>query len=190
MSRSWHEEITEVALGCAPQLYNAAYRLTRNEAEAEDLVQNAYAEAFQAAHQLRSLAACKVWLFRILRNRFLSDRRRAAARPQLVVLDGGVEAAAEEQQQHVLQRMGEVERAAVARHVGKAIRGALEKLPEEMSTAVLLCDADGFRYEQIAEIMECPIGTVRSRIARGRALLVRELASHAQRLGIGKGRAS
>src|SRR2546426_2706328 len=178
------DEFAFAALGFLSALYNAAHRLTGNEADAEDLVQDTYVEAFRHADQLRSLSQCKPWLFRILRNRFVSGERRRRARPELVVLEGGVEAL---ETTEAYARLPQLERSAVGRLARPAILQALARLPEELRTAVLLCDLEGVTYAEIAEIMECPIGTVRSRIARGRAQLIRQLAAQAAALGIGKG---
>lgn len=174
-------EFAAVALGFLSGLYNAAYRLTRNEHDAEDLAQETYAEAFRHAEQLHDLSRCKPWLFKILRNRFLSRARERRARPELVVLEGGLDAAETVTAADVLPRL---EQALLARLARPAITQALATLPEDLRTAVLLCDLEGFTYDEIAEIMACPVGTVRSRIARARARLMRELAPHAAALGI------
>src|SRR3989442_1955179 len=176
-------EFAAIPLGFLSALYNAAYRLTGSEVDAEDLVQDTYVEAFRHADQLRSLAECKPWLFRILRNRFLSAERRRRARPELVLVEGGVEAV---ENPEALARLPQLERASIGRLARPAILQALGRLPEELRTAVLLCDLEGFTYQEIAEIMECPVGTVRSRIARARAHLVRQLAAQAAALGIGR----
>jgi len=175
-----HPEFAAVALGALSSLYNFAYRLVGNEADAEDLVQDTYLEAFRHAGQLRHLARCRAWLFRILRNRRVSRERMRRARPELIILEGGLEPGDSE----ALPRL---ERALVARLTRPAILHALATLPEDMRTALLLCDLEGFTYEEIGDIMQCPIGTVRSRIARARAQLMRQLAPHAAALGIGKG---
>lgn len=184
MKRSRLDEFTAVALGALPALYNAAYRLTDSEQDATDLVQETYAEAFDHADQLRNVAQCKAWLFRILRNRFISAGRARNARPELVVVEGGLEAAEAVAATALLPQL---ERALIGRLARPAIVQALGRLPEEMRSTVLLCDLEGFTYEEIAEIMGCPIGTVRSRIARARMQLVRQLAAHAASLGIGTG---
>jgi RNA polymerase sigma-70 factor (ECF subfamily) len=147
-------------------LYNFAYRLVGNEADAEDLVQDTYVEAFRHAGQLRDLAGCRAWLFRILRNRRVSCERRRRARPELVIVEGGVEAADPSLASEALPPL---ERAVVARLSRPAILRALATLPDDLRTVLLLCDLEGFTYEEIADIMQCPIGTVRSRIARARA---------------------
>ncbi len=177
------DEFSAVAQGFLSPLYNAAYRLTGNAPDAEDLVQDTYVDAFQHADQLRNIAHCKAWLFRILRNRFVSGARARRGRPQLVVVDRVETAEEAAGDEHVPT----LERVVLARIARPAILQALARLPEEMRAAVLLCDLEGFTYEEIADIMECPLGTVRSRIARARAQLVRHLAAHAAGLGIGRG---
>jgi RNA polymerase sigma-70 factor (ECF subfamily) len=183
MKHTRREEFAAVALSFLSALYNAAHRLAGNEHDAEDLVQETYLEGFRQADQLRDLAQCKPWLFRILRNRFLSAERRRRA-GQLVVVEGGFENA-EAAVAH--ERLPQLERALIGRLARPAILQALGRLPEDFRTAVLLCDVDGFSYEEIAEIMQCPVGTVRSRIARARMQLARRLAAHAASLGIGRG---
>ena len=178
------DDFTAVALGSLPALYNAAHRMTGNEHDAEDLVQDTYVEAFRHADELRSLARARAWLFRILRNRYVSAARSRRARPELAVVEGGLEAA---EDVAAAERIPQLERGMIGRLARPAILQALGRLPEEMRTAVLLCDLEGFTYEEIAEIMQCPLGTVRSRLARARAQLARQLAAHATALGIGKG---
>ncbi len=184
MKHARREEFAAVALGFLSALYNAAHRLAGNEHDAEDLVQETYLEGFRRADQLRDLARCKGWLFRILRNRFLSAERGRRAGPELAVVEGGLESA---EAAVAYERLPQLERALIGRLARPAILQALGRLPEELRTAVLLCDLDGFNYEEIAEIMQCPVGTVRSRIARARTQLARRLATHAAGLGIGKG---
>ena len=183
MSTARQTEFAAVALGFLSAVYNAARRMTGNEHDAEDLAQETYLEAFRHAGQLRDLAHCKAWLFRILRNRFVSRERKRRARPELVVIEGGIDAADAIAAQ---VDMPQLERAMMARLTRPAIIRALERLPDEMRTVLLLCDLEGFTYEEIAQIMSCPIGTVRSRIARARAQLATQLAGQAATLGIGK----
>jgi RNA polymerase sigma-70 factor (ECF subfamily) len=184
MKASRRDEFAAAALGFLQVLYNAAYRMTGNEQDAEDLTQDVYTEAFTHADQLRNVARCKPWLFRILRTCLLSRERKRGARPELVVVEGGVEAAEATAAPEAVRHL---ERSLLARLARPAITRALAGIPEELRTAVLLCDLEGFTYEEIAEIMECPVGTVRSRIARARARLAKQLASQAAALGIGKG---
>ena len=183
MENTRRDELSRIALGALSALYNAAVRLTGNVQDAEDLVQETYMHAFEHADQLKSLAACKIWLFRIMRNRFISQHRAAQARPELVLVEG------EHQKLPAANEVAlQLERAAIARMSRPAIEKALARLPQEMRTAVMMCDIEGFSYQDISEILGCPVGTVRSRIARGREQLVRALAAEAEALGIGKGR--
>jgi len=183
MGDTRRDEFGAIALGALSALYNAAVRLTGNEHDAEDLVQETYLHAFEHADQLKSLAACKVWLFRIMRNRFISLHRAARARPELVVIEGELEKLPSADEAAL-----RLERAAIARMSRPAIEKALARLPQEMRTAVTMCDIEGFSYQEIAKIIGCPVGTVRSRIARAREQLVRALAVEAGAIGITKGR--
>ncbi|MGH7781570.1 MAG: sigma-70 family RNA polymerase sigma factor [Candidatus Binataceae bacterium] len=181
--RMRNDEFTAIAIGLVSSLYNAAFRLTRAEHDAEDLVQDTYAYAFEHANELRSPAAAKTWLLRILYHRFISLRRTSRARPELTVLEGGLEETAP-----AVEAAMRLERAAIARLSRPAIMTAVDKLSEEMRTAVVMCIVEGLSYQEIAEIMGCPVGTIRSRIARARGHLMRALTSEAAALGIGRER--
>ncbi len=183
MSTARQDEFVAVAVGFLSAVYNAARRMTRNEHDAEDLAQETYVEAFRHASQLRDLSHCRAWLFGILRNRFVSNERRSRARAELVVVDGGADGP-DASLAH--EAMPQLERSMMARLTRLAIVEALRGLPDDLRTALCLCDVEGFTYEEIAEIMGCPIGTVRSRVARARARLARELAPQAAALGIGR----
>lgn len=183
MGEMQRDEFGAIALGALSALYNAAVRLTGNDQDAEDLVQETYLHAFEHADQLKSLAACKVWLFRIMRNRFISLHRTAQARPELVLVEGELDKLPDADEAAL-----QLERAAIARMSRPAIEKALARLPHEMRMAVTLCDIEGFTYREIAEILSCPVGTVRSRIARAREQLVQSLAVEAGALGVTRGR--
>jgi RNA polymerase sigma-70 factor (ECF subfamily) len=174
------EEFAALAVAALSPLYNAALRLTASDADAEDLVQETYAHAFAHADQLHDLGSIRAWLFRIMRNCSVSHYRAHRARPELTVIEGGAES---------IESSGEpvpdVQAEALARLSREAISRALAQLPEEFRSTIVMCDVEGFSYEEIAEAMECPIGTVRSRIARARAQLMRSLAGEAATLGIG-----
>jgi len=178
-----NDEFTAIAVGLVSSLYNAAFRLTRDEHDAQDLVQDTYAYAFEHANELRSLAASKTWLLRILYHRFISLRRTSRARPEFKLLEGGLQEAAA-----AVEAAMRLERTTIASLSRPAIMTAVDKLPEEMRTALVMCIVEGLSYQEIAEIMDCPVGTVRSRIARARGHLMRALASEAAALGIGKER--
>lgn len=142
-------------------LYRTACRLTARGAEAEDLVQETYLEGFRCYSSLRDPGCSRAWLFRILHNLWSERRSREAARALALQLDAGV--AALPPLRNDTGFSDEVAR-------------ALADLPEEFRTAVLLVTVEEMSYGEVAEVMNCPIGTVRSRVARGRALLGAALA--------------
>jgi RNA polymerase sigma-70 factor (ECF subfamily) len=172
------EEFTEVALSYLNQLHSAAQRFTRNPADADDLVQETYRLALQHYRDLRSLAHCRAWLYRILHRQAVTQYRRQRSGPALVLIDGGAD------------EDGEVTMLAaidsdLLEHVSlQEVRDAIESLPPELRVAVTLCDIEGFSYAEIADIVGCPMGTVRSRIARARAKLMLKLRTHAEECGI------
>lgn len=166
-----YQEFSALAASYLAQLYNTARRMTGDAQEAEDLVQETYERAFRAWRQLRDPARCKAWLYQIMRNLFIDACRRRRAMPELVVIEGGREAEEGAFSAHVVNLEEEVLR----RLSEEEIRRALALLPEELRTALMLCDIEGFTYPEIAEIMRCPLGTIRSRIARARQKLLIKL---------------
>lgn len=173
------------ALALMPSLYGAALRMARNPADAEDLVQEAYLRAFRSWHQFQPGTNLKAWLFRILTNLFISNYRQRQREPLTVSADGdesfdlyatlaGVESGAERSAESmVLDNL-----------VDDEIKQALADLPEEYRMAVLLVDVEGFSYKEIAEILGVPIGTVMSRIHRGRKALQKSLMRLARERGL------
>ena len=118
-----------------------------------------------------------------MRNCFISQRRSAHARPELVLIEGELEKSPAANETAL-----QLERATLARFSRSAIENALGRLPEDMRTAVVMCDVEGFSYRDISEILGCPVGTVRSRVARARGHLMKALAAEAAALCFGKGR--
>ena len=173
-----YREFAEVALSYLNQLYVAARRLTGNPADADDIVQETYELAFQHYGELRSLAHCRPWLYRILHRQFVTRYRRQRSGPQLVLIDGGADDG-EIATPHVPFDDDLLERLSL-----QEVRNAIESLPADLRVAVTLCDIEGFSYAEIADITETPVGTVRSRIARARAKLMRKLQTHAEECGI------
>jgi RNA polymerase sigma-70 factor (ECF subfamily) len=168
-------------------LYGVACRLTRNPTEAEDLVQDALVKAMRARHQFLVGTNLKAWLFRILTNTFINKYRRGGLERSLFegpdadpLADGWVSAS-------TMRQLRDPEQIALLPIVEGEVGRALDALPAEFRLAVILCDVEEFSYEEIAEIMGCPIGTVMSRLHRGRKLLQRSLYGHALALGIVKG---
>ena len=163
-------------------LYSAALRMTRNPADAEDLVQETYLKAYRAYGSFQEGTNLKSWLYKILTNTFINSYRAKRRRPTETELDdvedlylyhrlGGLEAATagRSAEDLVLDRFSEAE-----------VKAAVEALPEPFRLAVLLSDVEGFSYREIAEILDVPIGTVMSRLHRGRKALQKALSTFAE----------
>jgi RNA polymerase sigma-70 factor (ECF subfamily) len=161
----------EQTLPYRPQLYAAALRMTGNPADAEDLVQETYAKAYAAFHRFQQGTNLRAWLFRIQANTFFSEYRTRRRRPAEIPVDS-VETTATGRA--AIHRSAEEE--ALERLPDSDVRRALLRLPAQMRTAVYLADAEGYPYREIAEIMSVPVGTVMSRLHRGRTRLREHLA--------------
>jgi RNA polymerase sigma-70 factor, ECF subfamily len=180
------DTFAEECLAQVDAMYGVACRLTRNPNEAEDLVQDALVKAIRARHQFLVGTNLKAWLFRILTNTFINKYRRGGLERSLLegpdadpLADGWVSAS-------TMRQLRDPEQIALLPIIEGEVGRALDALPAEFKLAVILCDVEEFSYEEIAEIMGCPIGTVMSRLHRGRKLLQRSLYSHALAMGIVK----
>lgn len=165
----------------AGQLYGAALRLTRNPADAEDVVQQALLRAYQGFDQFESGTNLKAWLFKILTNTFISSYRKQQRQPKTVSADAHEEFSLYDRlvEAHVTP-----EAAILDRVPAEEVKAALESLPEQFRTAVLLADVEEFSYQEVADIMDVPIGTVMSRLHRGRKALQKALWEYARTHGL------
>jgi RNA polymerase sigma-70 factor, ECF subfamily len=177
-----HDQCTEArfteALGYMRQLHLTAARMTRSPADAEDLVQETYARAYASFHQFRDGTNLRAWLNRILTNTFISSYRKKQREPAVTTagIDDWHLARA---QSHTADGMRSAEEQALDRLSDTTVTEALRQLPPLFRMAVYLADVEGFGYREIADIMHCPIGTVMSRLHRGRRKLREVLAGRA-----------
>ena len=175
----------EQALPFIDQLYAAAMRMTRNPSDAQDLVQETFVKAFAAFKQFEQGTNLKAWLYRILTNTFINTYRKKQREPFQGTIDdledwqlGGAES-----RTAMTNRSAEAE--AIDHLPDSAVKDALQSIPEDFRLAVYFADVEGFSYQEIAEIMKTPIGTVMSRLHRGRRLLRDLLAGYARERGLG-----
>jgi RNA polymerase sigma-70 factor (ECF subfamily) len=173
-------------------LYGLAMRLARNDADAEDLVAETVTKAWLAIDTLDDPGRFRPWVFRILRNHFISEYRKKSVRPRLVPFDDQDEAAGEgdvvsllnRQPDEFLQWWADPETEVANRMLGEQIMAAIEELPECFREAILLVNVEGLRYDEAAELLGVPGGTIRSRMKRGRTLLQKALWRQARDAGL------
>ncbi|HLI02097.1 MAG TPA: sigma-70 family RNA polymerase sigma factor [Acidimicrobiales bacterium] len=177
---------SEQALQYMGSLYTAALRMTRNPADAEDLVQETYLKAYRAFGGFKEGTNLKAWLYKILTNTFINSYRSRKRRPEQTDLD-------EVEDLYLYRRLGGLEAVAASRSAEEEVlehftdtdvKAAIEALPEQFRMAVLLADVEGFSYKEIAEILDIPIGTVMSRLHRGRKQLQKVLHDLGVRRGL------
>ena len=187
--KSWFSQEIENMLDV---LFGVAVRLTRNETDAEDLVAESVSLAWSKIGSLTERGSFRPWLFRILHNRFVSDHRKKSVRPTESVFDeqGGVNGAGEissllmEQPDDFLDWWANPEEACVNDLLGEQIDSAMKLLPEVFRTTILLVNVEGLTYDEAADVLGVPKGTIRSRMKRGRTLLQKNLWKHAVEHGI------
>jgi RNA polymerase sigma-70 factor (ECF subfamily) len=169
-----------------PSLYSAALRMTRNPADAEDLVQETYLRAYRGFGGYTEGTNLKAWLYRILTNTFINRYRAKKRRPEETEFD-------DVEDFYLYRRLGGLEEARAGRSAEdelmdlfpeQEVKEAVESLPENFRLAVLLADVEGFSYKEIAEILDIPIGTVMSRLHRGRKALQKRLYDFAAERGL------
>jgi RNA polymerase sigma-70 factor (ECF subfamily) len=172
------------ALVFLDSLYGAALRMTRNPADAEDLVQETYLKAFAAFHQFQEGTNLKAWLFRILTNSYINTYRRKQREPLFTGTDDLDDWQMVKTQAYATGQLRSAEAEALDRLPDSEVKRALQELPPEFRMAVYYADVEGFPYKDIAEMMETPIGTVMSRLHRGRKMLRALLEDYAVEHGI------
>ncbi|WP_370375379.1 sigma-70 family RNA polymerase sigma factor [Isoptericola sp. b515] len=172
------------ALEYVDQLYSAALRMTRNPADAEDLVQETFAKAFAAFHQYKPGTNLKAWLYRILTNTFINNYRKKQRQPQQAQTDDIEDWQIARAATHTSQGLRSAEVEALDRLPDSDVKRALAELPEDRRMVVYYADVEGFPYKEIAEIMGTPIGTVMSRLHRGRRQLRDLLSDYAADRGL------
>ncbi|ARJ07321.1 RNA polymerase subunit sigma [Humibacter sp. BT305] len=183
--RDPRELFEEQAIPFLDQLYGAALRMTRNPADAQDLVQETYVKAYAAFGQFEQGTNLKAWLYRILTNTYINTYRKKQRDPyqgSTSELEDWQLGTAESATTTTTGRSAEAE--AIDHLPDSDVKAALQSIPEDFRLAVYLADVEGFSYQEIADIMKTPVGTVMSRLHRGRRLLRGLLADYARERGL------
>ncbi len=188
VSRSTKKKHTEFEAEALPHmdvLYNFALRTTGNADDARDLLQETYLKAYRFWDKYEKGTNIRAWLFRIMKNSYINRYRKETKEPDKVDYDdienfyNTIRAESTDPNDLQQQLYGNL--------LGDEVTKALQSLPDDFRTVVILCDIEGLTYEEIAEFVECPIGTVRSRLHRGRKLLQAKLFEYAKQQGMIKG---
>ncbi|MFZ1731703.1 MAG: sigma-70 family RNA polymerase sigma factor [Bacteroidota bacterium] len=181
--RKRHLDFEREALPHMDALYNFALRMTSDPDEADDLLQETFLKAYRFFDKFEQGTNCKAWLFRIMKNSFINIYRRTSKEPAKVDYNDV------EDFYHSIRAASadpnDLEQRIFSNILDDDVSSALESLPEDFRTVVILCDIEGFTYEEIADFVECPIGTVRSRLHRGRKMLRVKLYDYARNRGFG-----
>jgi RNA polymerase sigma-70 factor (ECF subfamily) len=180
------EDFTNDAMQYAPQLFATALRMTRNRSDAEDLVQETFLKGWRAFDSYQQGTNLRAWLFRIMTNTFINRYNSQQRRPQETELD-------EVEELFLFRRMGAFDQSKMSQSAedqmlelftDDEVKNAIESLPETFRIPVLLSDVEGFSYKEIAEMLEVPIGTVMSRLHRGRKAMQKMLYEYAKERGL------
>ena len=180
------EVLTKEAMQYAPQLFSTALRMTRNRADAEDLVQETFVKAWRSFATFQEGTNLRAWLFRIMTNTYINKYNAQQRRPQETELD-------EVEELFLFRRIGAFDQSKMNQSAEEQllefftddeVKNAIEELPEMFRLPVLLSDVDGFSYKEIAEMLDVPIGTVMSRLHRGRKMMQKLLYNYAKERGL------
>ena len=180
------EQFTSDAMQYAPQLFSTALRMTRNRSDAEDLVQETYIKGWRSFHTFEKGTNLRAWLFRIMTNTYINKYNAQKRKGTEVELD-------DVEELFLYKRLGSIDQSQLSSSAedqmldlftDDEVKNALESLPEDFRVPVLLSDVDGFAYKEIAEMLEIPIGTVMSRLHRGRKAMQKMLYEYARERGL------
>jgi len=180
------EKFTADAMQYAPQLFSTALRMTRNRSDAEDLVQETYVKGWRSFHTFEEGTNLRAWLFRIMTNTYINKYNAKKRKGTEVELD-------DVEELFLYKRLGSIDQSQLSSSAedqmlelftDDEVKGALESLPEDFRIPVLLSDVDGFSYKEIAEMLEIPMGTVMSRLHRGRKAMQKMLYEYARERGL------
>ena len=180
------EQFTSDAMQYAPQLFSTALRMTRNRSDAEDLVQETYIKGWRSFHTFEKGTNLRAWLFRIMTNTYINKFNAQKRKGTEVELD-------DIEELFLYKRLGSIDQSQLSSSAedqmlnlftDDEVKNALESLPEDFRVPVLLSDVDGFAYKEIAEMLEIPIGTVMSRLHRGRKAMQKMLYEYARERGL------
>ena len=180
------DDFTKEAMQFAPQLFSTAMRMTRNRSDAEDLVQETFIKAWRSFHTFQTGTNLRAWLYRIMTNTFINKYNSKLRKPTETELD-------EVEELYLYKRLGSIDQSKLSSSAedqmlelftDDEVKNALEELPETFRLPVLLSDVDGFSYKEIAEMLDIPLGTVMSRLHRGRKLMQKMLYEYAKERGL------
>lgn len=180
------DDFVKDAMQFAPQLFSTAMRMTRNKSDAEDLVQETYIKAWRSFHTFQTGTNLRAWLYRIMTNTFINKYNSKQRKPSETELD-------EVEELYLYKRLGSIDQSKLSSSAedqmldlftDDEVKSALEELPETFRIPVLLSDVDGFSYKEISEMLEIPLGTVMSRLHRGRKAMQKLLYEYAKERGL------
>ncbi len=182
--KDYRKEFEEVALVHLDILYNTAVQMTRNVADAEDLIQETFVKAYRFFDKFKKGTNCKAWLFKIMKNSYINRFRKKAKEP-LKVDYKEIENSYLAEVKRDFQSLETVDVSQIFEDLLEDdVKNAIDSLPFEFKMVVILADIQGLSYQEVADIMECPIGTVRSRLSRARRILQKKLYDFAKQRGI------